>query len=59
MRFSSSDESREWASAMLRELDFVDSDWEALLWALGSTSCDFHAFRAAGLWVWLGKSIWI
>jgi hypothetical protein len=29
-------ESREWAEAMLRELDFIESDWEALLWALGS-----------------------
>lgn len=29
---------REWASAMLRELDFIESDWAALLWALGSTA---------------------
>jgi hypothetical protein len=28
--------SREWAEAMLRETDFVESDWSALLWALGS-----------------------
>ena len=27
---------REWAQAMLRETDFVESDWSALLWALGS-----------------------
>jgi H+/Cl- antiporter ClcA len=26
---------------MLRELDFVDSDWDALLWALGSTTALF------------------
>ena len=32
------EESRDWASAMLRELDFVDGDWAALLWALGSTT---------------------
>jgi len=32
------DESREWAGAMLRELDFVEGDWAALLWALGSTT---------------------
>ena len=32
----SSDESREWASAMLQELDFIDSDWEALFWTLGA-----------------------
>jgi len=29
---------RPWASAMLRELDFIESDWAALLWALGSTA---------------------
>jgi hypothetical protein len=28
-------ESREWASAMLAELDFIDGDWPALFWALG------------------------
>ncbi len=26
---------REWAAGMLRELDFIESDWEALFWALG------------------------
>jgi len=30
--------SREWAAAMLRELDFVEGDWAALMWALGSTT---------------------
>jgi hypothetical protein len=30
-------ERRSWADAMLREMDFVESDWPALLWALGST----------------------
>ena len=45
MRFSSA-ESREWASAMLRELDFVESDWAALFWALGSTTAIFrHSSR--------------
>lgn len=29
-------ESREWAYAMLRELDFIEEDWPALFWALGS-----------------------
>lgn len=38
----SSTESREWASAMLRELDFIESDWDALLWALGSTTAIFR-----------------
>jgi len=30
--------SREWAAAMLRELDFVEGDWAALMWALGSAT---------------------
>jgi len=34
----SSAESRNWADAMLREMDFVESDWPALRWALGSTT---------------------
>jgi hypothetical protein len=34
----SSAESRSWGNAMLREMDFVESDWTALLWALGSTT---------------------
>jgi hypothetical protein len=29
---------REWASAMLRELDFVEGEWAALAWALGSAA---------------------
>jgi len=29
-------QSREWASAMHRELDFIHGDWAALFWALGS-----------------------
>jgi hypothetical protein len=29
---------QEWARAMLRELDFIESDWAALRWALGSTA---------------------
>jgi len=28
---------QDWAKAMLRELDFIENDWTALLWALGST----------------------
>jgi hypothetical protein len=27
---------REWGEAMLREMDFIESDWEALYWAIGS-----------------------
>jgi cytochrome bd-type quinol oxidase subunit 2 len=46
---------QDWANAMLRELDFIESDWAALLWALGSTAVIFghslpRAFRA-----WLEK----
>ena len=31
-------QSRPWADAMLRELDFVESDWGALRWAMGSAT---------------------
>src|SRR5277367_1976780 len=50
----SADESREWASAMLQELEFIEGDWEALVWALGSTTA---IFRNSGrrIWVWLGR----
>src|SRR5712691_10037566 len=34
----SSAESRSWANAMLREMDFVESDGTALFWALGSAT---------------------
>ncbi len=46
--------SREWADAMLRELDFIESDWEALFWALGSATAIFrHSGRR---WkAWFGK----
>lgn len=29
---------REWASAMLRELEFIPGEWAALFWSLGSIS---------------------
>jgi hypothetical protein len=32
------EESRDWALAMLHELDFIEGDWAAFFWALGSTS---------------------
>jgi hypothetical protein len=48
------DESRDWASAMLRELDFVEGDWAALLWALGSATAILR--HAASVWrVWLNR----
>lgn len=31
-------ESSEWAEAMLSELDFIENDWAALWWALGSVT---------------------
>lgn len=46
--------SREWADAMLRELDFIENDWAALLWALGSATAIFrHSVR--GWKAWFGK----
>jgi hypothetical protein len=54
VRHSSSD-SRDWANAMLRELDFIESDWAALLWALGSTSAIFKHSVPRGLRAWFDK----
>jgi len=34
----SSREARNWGSAMVREMDFVEDDWSAALWAFGSTA---------------------
>jgi hypothetical protein len=46
--------SRDWASAMLRELDFIENDWAAFFWALGSTSAIFkHSVR--GWKAWFGR----
>jgi hypothetical protein len=43
--------SREWASAVLRELDFIPGEWAALFWALGSAAAIFrHAGGAWRLW---------
>jgi hypothetical protein len=42
------DDSRDWASAMLRELDFIEGDWAALFWAIGSTTAILR--RAASVW---------
>ena len=46
--------SREWAEAMLRELDFIDCEWEAFFWALGSTAAILH-HSVRELWAWLLK----
>jgi hypothetical protein len=38
--------SRDWADAMLREMDFIGGDWAALFWAMGSTTAIvFHSGR--------------
>lgn len=42
------DESRDWAMAMLRELDFIEGDWAALFWALGSAAAILR--HAASVW---------
>ena len=50
------EESREWALAMLRELDFIESDWAALFWALGSAAAILrHAASVSREWL-KGKS---
>jgi hypothetical protein len=45
-------ESRDWALAMLRELDFVEGEWAALFWALGSTTAILRQ-SARGWRAWL------
>jgi hypothetical protein len=42
------EQSREWASAMLAELDFIEGDWPALFWSLGSAAA--IARHAASNW---------
>jgi len=41
---------------MLRELDFIESDWAALFWALGSTTAIFRQRSTRGLKALFGKS---
>lgn len=48
-------ESREWASAMLAELDFIEGDWPALLWALGSAAA-IARHAAANCRSWLSNT---
>lgn len=46
------EESREWAIAMLHELDFIEGDWAAFFWALGSTTAILR--HAVSVWrTWL------
>jgi hypothetical protein len=44
--------SRDWAAGMLRELEFVEGNWAALFWALGSTAAVFRHV-ASGWREWL------
>jgi cytochrome bd-type quinol oxidase subunit 2 len=46
---------QDWANAMLRELDFIESDWAALLWALGSTAAIFRHSVPRVFRAWLEK----
>jgi hypothetical protein len=48
----SSAESRTWGNAMLRELDFIENDWSALHWALGSTTALFKNSLHGQLRIW-------
>jgi len=48
-------DSRCWGNAMLRELDFVESDWAAVLWALGSTTAILKHAVPRGVRAWLVK----
>ncbi len=54
LRHSSAD-NQEWANAMLRELDFIENDWAALFWALGSTTAIFKQ-SARGFKTWFGNN---
>ena len=41
----SSPRAQEWGQAMLREMDFVEGDWAALRWSLGSAASLFRRFE--------------
>src|SRR5271170_7198201 len=47
------EESREWAEAMLRELDFIEGDWAALFWALGGVTAIFR--HSGGVRAWFRR----
>jgi hypothetical protein len=47
--------SREWARAMLSELEFIDGEWAALWWAIGGTAAVLR--HAARNWQeWMGSA---
>jgi hypothetical protein len=46
-------ERRAWAEAMRRELDFMEGEWGALIWALGCTTAIFReCFQGWTSWLW-------
>ena len=50
------EESREWAAAMLRELDFIEGEWAAFFWALGSATAILrHAASVFQTWLKTSK----
>jgi hypothetical protein len=49
----SSSASKPWGNAMLRELDFIESDWAALRWALGGATALLKSSFRAQLRSWL------
>ena len=42
---------RAWGQAMLREMDFIESDWSALFWVIGSV----RSVRSAARWKGTGE----
>jgi hypothetical protein len=50
-----SPEVREWGNAMLREMDFVEGDWVALFWALGSATVLFRRLEVPELMPWFKR----
>jgi hypothetical protein len=46
---------REWGNAMLREMDFVEGDWAALFWALGSATALFRRLEVPALMLWFKR----
>jgi hypothetical protein len=46
---------REWGNAMLREMDFVEGDWAALFWALGSATALLRRLEVPALMLWFKR----
>lgn len=42
---------------MLREMDFVEGDWAALFWALGSSTALFRRLEVPALMFWFKRSL--